>query len=210
MPRAKKTLTKDTATKSKVAAKEKAAEPVEEKIDTTSAPVTEPIAESEKVVEPKESERVYKNDDLIPCRSIISGYMNFKGNKSGTTYSWYDKGDISEVEYQDLRSAMISRSIHVMAPFFIIEDEELLNRPEWAGVKKVYENIYSKEDLAKILDLPLDHMARVVEELPVGAKVSLSTIVKAKIDDKSFDSMNKVKKLDELLGTQLALFLAED
>lgn len=209
MPR-KKTLSKDTASKAK--AKVVETETVEEKVDAEPEVVVEPVVEPKaaKVDKAVKTDRVYKNDDLIPCRSIISGYMNFKGNKSGTTYSWYDKGDVSEIEYQDLRSAMISRNIHVMAPFFIIEDEELLNKPEWAGVKKVYDSIYSKEDLAKILELPLDQMSRIVEGLPTGAKVSLSTIVKAKIDDKSFDSMNKVKKLDELLGTQLTLFLMED
>jgi len=170
----------------------------------------EKTAKNEKTPAPKKAVKSYSDSDLISCRSLIPGYMNMYGKKSGIVYEWFNNNDSTKVEYQDLRAAMLSRDVHIYNPMFVIDDEELLNLPEWDGVKKVYDSLYSKEDLSKILELDVDKMAEIAQELPVGGKTALVSIVKSKIDEGTFDSMNRAKKLDELFGTELAMFLIED
>ena len=179
-----------------------------------------PVQVAESVVEEKKEpvkkqptkkvEREYADKDLISCRSLMSGYMNFFGKKTSIVYEFVGNGDYAQIEYQDLRAAMIARDPHLFSPMFIIEDEELLEKPEWAAVKKVYDNMYSTDDLSKILALPVYQMRRVVEQLPVGGKSALIALAKEGIDNKTFDSFNKIKALDELLGTELMLFITED
>lgn len=196
----------------------KEAELAEEKdivIEENNIDVEESVNVSEPVIEKKPAERkkaskTYGDTDLIPCQSIVSGYMNMFGHKTKITYEFFDKGDIVQVEYQDLRTAMISRDVHLYAPMLVILDEDLLSLPEWSAVKNLYDQLYSKDDLSKILELPLDRMREVVEGLPKGAKTALASIAKAGIDDKTFDSMNKIKALDEMLGTDLLLFMIDE
>lgn len=186
----------------------------ETKVESAEEVINNPKAEEEvkpKVkTEPKKKVKAYEDTDLIPCRSIMSGYMNMYMPKTKLVMEWTGNGDVCNLEYQDLRAAMISRDVHIMKPYIIIEDEELLELPEWSAVKKLYESMYTTDDLSQILDLPLDTMKEVLKTLPVGAKTALVTIAKEKIDNKTFDSMNKVKAIDEEYGTDLMLFLMED
>lgn len=158
----------------------------------------------------KKTTKTYADDDLIPCRSIMSGYMNMYMPKTKLVMEWSGNGDICQVEYQDLRAAMISRDPHLMKPYIIIEDEELLELPEWSAVKKLYESMYTTDDLSQILDLSYDRMREIIKTLPVGAKSALVTIARERIDNKTFDSMNKIKAIDEEFGTDLMLFIMEE
>lgn len=153
------------------------------------------------------SSKQYAPTDVIPCRSITAGYVNFAGRKTGNIYSWMDANDISDVEYQDLRAAMLSESPYVYDPIFVIEDEELLKLPEWRNVVKLYESMYSAKDFSEILALPEAQMKQVILKLPKGARNSLATIAKTMMDNGRLDSIKKVKILDEVLGTDLSLFL---
>lgn len=158
----------------------------------------------------KKTIKAYKDDELIPCRSIMSGYMNMFMPKTKLVMEWTGNGDICQVEYQDLRAAMISRDPHIMKPYIIIEDAELLELPEWSAVKKLYDSMYTTDDLSQILDLPYDKMAQIIGQLPVGAKTALVAIARERIDNKTFDSMNKIKLIDETFGTDLMLFMMEE
>lgn len=205
MPRSKRNITKENETME--ATERINTEEVKIESEASNSTVKETSTDQTKK---KSAAKSFADNDLIECRSIMPGYMNMLGKKSKIVYEWFNDGDITQIEYQDLRAAMVSRDVHVYSPMFIIEDDDVLALPEWSGVKNVYENLYSKDDLTKILELDVDRMGQIASSLPVGGKTALVSIVKTKIDDGTFDSMNRAKKLDEILGTDLALFLAED
>lgn len=205
MPRSKRNITKENETME--ATERINTEEVKIESEASNSTVKETSTDQTKK---KSAAKSFADNDLIECRSIMPGYMNMLGKKSKIVYEWFNDGDITQIEYQDLRAAMVSRDVHVYSPMFIIEDDDVLALPEWSGVKNVYENLYSKDDLTKILELDVDRMGQIAASLPVGGKTALVSIVKTKIDDGTFDSMNRAKKLDEILGTDLALFLAED
>lgn len=154
-------------------------------------------------IRPQRTQRTYNPSDVIPCHSIVGGYVNFLGKKTGTVYSWYDNGDISNIEYQDLRAAMLSKSPYIFGPIIVVDDEELLELPEWKAVKELYEQMYSVDDLTKIFDLPVNQMADVVRQLPTGVKRTLITLAKTMVDDGRLESIKKIKTLDKELGTDL-------
>ena len=58
--------------------------------------------------------------------------------------------------------------------------------------------------MRKILDLSPSELKKTVSELPAGIKSSLKTMVATMITNGTFDSMNKIKILDEIFDTQMA------
>lgn len=168
---------------------------------TASAPKTE--------AKPAEKPTVkkYKDEDLIPCLSITGGELLVVGEKSNSLYSWKSEGDIVDVEYRDLVSAIRSRKVYIYAPSFVIQDEEFLSQHK--DLKDLYAKLYSKNDLSEILKLPPDSMKRCIEKLPDGAKESLKSMAMAAINDGSLDSVKKIKILDTLFKTDMMIRLAQ-
>lgn len=150
----------------------------------------------------------YAPTDLIPCRSMVQGALTFKGTKSQNEYRWDGQNDIVDVEYQDLRSARVSRHPFLTRAYFLIEDEELLALDEWSEVDKAYKNIYSKKDLTAIFKMDnVQEMVKAIENLPDGIKAQMGGIAKGLMDRGALDSLTKIKAIDRILGTDLMLFV---
>lgn len=185
------TTTKKTTAAAKVATKE-----------------TVPAVEiAKKASTPAPAARVYKGDDLIPCRSVTRGGLVCVGKKSGEIYRWSDYGDVTEVEYQDLMGLRASKTRFIYGPLFIIEDEELLADPKWKDVVAVYEKALAYEDLNTMLELPPATFRVALENLPKAMRKAVATEVSTRLSDGLFDSLQKVKIVDEICGTDLKLLL---
>lgn len=142
--------------------------------------------------------------DLITCRSITQGELLMQGKKSEILYRWSAYGDTAEIEYQDLYALRASRSEYIYRPHFIIEDNALLSDPKWADVKMLYDKIYENENMAALLGLPLAQFKRALTAAPEGYRRALAIEAATRIEDGSFDSMNKIKAIDQICGTDLA------
>lgn len=156
--------------------------------------------ESAPVIE-KKTLRQFNQNDLILCRSVTAGWLGVSG-KSGQYYVFVNFGDECEIEYQDLFALKNKHSSYIYAPLFVIEDDELLDNPRWADVKKFYdEKVYTMEDVDAVLNLPVDAFKSALSQLPRGLAKSLQVKVAEKIEDGTFDSINKIKIIDETFGT---------
>ena len=190
------TRTKRTTTTKKV-------EPVVEAVET---PVVETVEASEPVVEQVAKKKEYDETTPILCTSITCGELRMEGIKSGIQYTWLDRGDSTEVEYQDLVAAIRVAKMQVMSPCFIIEDEEFVER--YPKLKEIYGGLYSVGDLRKIItDLDAQSMKLTIMNLPEGAKNSVKNIAATMVQNGQFDDLSiaKIKVLDEIYGTNLLL-----
>lgn len=169
--------------------------------------VKEDTVKEAPVVAAPSKKREYKGDDLIPCKSMVQGEMIYKSRKSGNKYVWSNYGDVTEVEYQDLMGLRAARSKYIFAPLIIIEDEELLNEIRWKDVKKLYENLYSIADIYNALDLPNPQFRAALEKMPNSFRKAVSSEVSRRLDEGLFDSIQKVKIIDEICGTDLQILL---
>lgn len=147
--------------------------------------------------------RTFKANDLIPVRSITQGELLLPGKKSGILYTWSAYGDITEVEYQDLYTLKASRSGYIYTPFFIIEDEDLMADPRWKDVATLYESMYKTEDLSQILRLPIAQFKKALKQSPAGLRDAIKIEVATRIEAGTFDSIAKIKAVDEVCGTDL-------
>lgn len=181
----------------------KAVEPVVEAVET---PVVETAEEEKPVVKQAVKKKEYEENTPILCTSITCGELRMEGIKSGIQYTWLDRGDSTEVEYQDLVAAIRVAKMQVMSPCFIIEDEEFVER--YPKLKEIYGNLYSIGDLRKIItELDAQSMKLTIMSLPEGAKNSVKNIAATMVQNGQFDdlSISKIRVLDELFGTNLLL-----
>lgn len=180
------------------------------KTNTTETVKNESVKEKNKALENKSKAtsivKEYNGDDLIPCRSMTKGELICVGKKSKETYIWADYGDITEVEYQDLLALKASKSSFIFDTLFIIDDEELLEGDKWKEVKALYEGIYS-EDVPELIAMNREDFKRVFPTLPSGLKKAVMTEVATQMEAGTFDSIQKIKLIDEICDTDLSSLL---
>lgn len=154
----------------------------------------------------KVAPRKFAPDDMITCRSITYGELLLTGPKSKLLYSWSNYGDTTEVEFQDLQAIKSTRSSYLFRPRFIIEDEELAE--QWSkDLGDMYKEIVHV-DVEDMFRLPLNQFKAKLKKAPKGVQQAVKNIAGEKIMNGSLDSLAKIKAIDEILGTDLKLYLA--
>lgn len=173
---------------------------VEEKVET-------PKKKSKAIV--KEDTITYKDDDMIPCKSVTSGGLSFIGF-SGTKYRFADYGMVEYISYGDLKreAQSVNPLNYLYYPRFVVIDPVFVEK--FPKLEDFYNQFYMKDgEFDKILDLPKERMIEEIAKLPKGCKESLKGIVATRLANGTLDSVQKVKALDEIFGTKL-LSLAND
>lgn len=178
---------------------------------TKKSVVTKP-AEVVKTTTPVQQEsskvkRTYSDDSKIPCMSITPGEYLHEGAKSKTVYSWIDAGVTEDMRYDDLTSAIRTKRPCIFKPRIVIQDDEFLK--DYPELQRLYDSLYSKDDLTEILKLEANEMARVIDKLPDGAKESLKTMAMIAINNGTLDSVARVRMLDQIYHTDMLLKLAQ-
>lgn len=162
-----------------------------------------PVVEETKPVakQPKK----FAQDDMILCRSVTYGELLLTGPKSKLLYSWANYGDVTEIPFQDLQALRSTRSSYLFRPRFIIEDEDLVEL--WAkDLKDMYNNLVD-EDVDALFKLPLNQFKSKLKKAPKGVQQAVKNIAGEKILNGSLDSLAKIKAIDEILNTDLKLYL---
>ena len=88
------------------------------------------------------------------------------------------------------------------------EDEDFIaQNPKLA---ELYESMYTNSDLIEILNMPTTQMGEYIKALPVGCKNAIKGVAATMIDNGSLDSVQKIKVLDEIFGTNMLLTLIKE
>lgn len=151
----------------------------------------------------------YAPEDTVRVMSVTPGELFFTGKKSGINYSWSGYGDTALVEYQDLLSELYGKGHFLYHPYFVIDDEAVLNGTKWNDIKKLYNSMYKVEDINEILNLPLSDFTATLNSSPAGLKEAIKTAVADGVSNKTFDSLQKIKAVDEVCGTEIVKLMLE-
>lgn len=166
--------------------------------------ITEEVVQEVKKA-PVKTQRKYAPDDMIVCRSITFGELLLTGPKSRLLYSWANYGDTTEVPYQDLQALRSTRSSYLFKPRFVIEDEELVE--QWGkDLQAMYDTIVAV-DVEDMFKLPIGQFKSKLKKAPRGVQQAVKNIAGEKILNGSLDSLAKIKAIDEILGTDLKLYI---
>ena len=151
--------------------------------------------------------RKYEPTDIIMCHSVFPGRFLFSGPKTKIIYPFEACGDENPVEYQDLLAAMMSKKKSIMAPYIVVDDEELLEDIRWKQVKKVYDSMFAIKDMDKFLSMPFATFKKTFEKLPAGIKKNVMLEISARVRDGEFSEMNKIRLVDEACSSNIAVLL---
>ena len=165
----------------------------------------------EEVLKTNESstKKEFGQEDLILCRSMVSGQLFVDGVRSGLLYTFADYNDTCEIEYRDLIYLVRSyKDKTIYEPRIIIEDEDFI--AENPKLAELYESMYTKGDLMEIINLPIPQMVDTINALPMGCKNALKGITATMIDNGQLDSIQKIKALDEIFETNMLLTLVQE
>lgn len=164
----------------------------------------EVIEEAQKPV--AKAPRKYAPDDMITCRSVTYGELLLTGPKSRLLYRWSNYNDTTEIPFQDLQALRSTKSSYLYRPRFIIEDEELVE--QWSkDLKPLYDNIVDM-DVEEIFKLPIGKFKAALKKAPKGVQQAVKNIAGDMIMNGTLDSVQKIKAIDEILGTDLKLYLS--
>lgn len=149
--------------------------------------------------------RKFAPDDLITCRSVTYGELLLSAPKSKLLYSWSNYGDTTEVEFQDLQALRSTKSSYLYRPRFVIEDEELVE--QWSkDLKPLYDNIVDV-DVEELFKLPIGKFKTALKKAPKGVQQAVKNVAGDMIVNGTLDSVQKIKAIDEILNTDLMLYL---
>lgn len=213
---AKKSTRKKTASVEKPKAVEEAKEETKNEAKETASKsssmsqddLTRAVATAVGVVKQMEKEEgKHGPSSTVPCRSVTLGKLIYIGGKTGQKYIWANHGDVAEVEAQDLESLRLTRSKYLFYPLIMIEDEEFLKQDKWQPVAKLYDKIMV-DDIEELLTLDNTSFATQLAGLPDGFKKAVADTVSERILDNNFDSIQKIKIIDEVCGTDLFSLLS--
>lgn len=164
------------------------------------AVVKETIAEAKPVA--AEEKKGFTDSDYILCRSVWSGGLNIV-SQSGNLYEFKDYGAECEINYRDLVSMIRRGSSHVFMPRFVILDEDFL--VDFPTIQRLYGDMYTKDDLVAILELPVSRMKIEIAKLPDATKNSMRNLVATQIANGRLDSIAKVRALTEIFNSDFNL-----
>lgn len=167
--------------------------------------VEETVVETKKAKAPAKVPKKYAPGEMIPCRSITYGELLLTGAKSKMLYTWANYGDVTEMEFQDLQALKSTRSSYLFKPRFVIEDPELVE--QWSNdLGKMYKEIVDV-DVEDMFRLPLNQFKAKLKKAPVGVQQAVKNVAGEKILNGTLDSLAKIRAIDEILDTDLKLYI---
>lgn len=171
----------------------------EEIVRETVDEIEEEIVEEPIIIKEK---KTFTDSDYVLCRSVWSGGLNVL-SPSGILYEFKDYGAECDINYRDLVDLIRRGSDHIFLPRFVILDEDFLEN--FPTVQKAYGEMYTKEDLVEILELPIPAMKREIEKLPKATKDSMRNLVATQIANGKLDSIAKVRELTTIFNSDFNL-----
>lgn len=150
----------------------------------------------------------YEPNDTVMCHSVFPGTFLFSGPKSKIVYPFEAPGDENPVEYQDLLAALMGKKKSVMAPYIVIDDEELLEDVKWKQVKQIYDDMFAIKDMDSFLSMPFGEFEQTFNKLPAGVKKNVMLEISARVRDGRFSEMRKIRLVDEACNSNIAVLLS--
>lgn len=177
--------------------------PVVDNTNTETIETVEVNKPKEEIVTSKETIKKFNPDDLILCQSMCVGQTFVKGFKSGIIYTFEALGAEEYIEYRDLVAAVRSKDSIIFKPFIIVLDEDFIN--EQKVLKNFYDNMYTPEDFEEFFRLRPNQMVEALNNMPVGVRDTIKSMAVGRIQDGTFDSVARIKVLDNYFGTKMML-----
>lgn len=173
----------------------------------TSKGANSKTASSTNKQEKEKPKKVFKQDTPILCKSVRQNNLSYRSH-TGVEYRWLGFGDLREVPYGDIVSLKAKRSAYLYEPWFLIMDEDLMEKPDFqkdfGKIKELYEEFDNPRDF---FERPIGEIREMLEDAPKGLKDLIVYNAGQYINDGSLDRIGVINVLDEILGTNLRMLI---
>lgn len=146
-------------------------------------------------------------DILVPVKSGVQGILVYGSRKTiGYQIEWDSYGSVEYVELGELLSMRnTNRSFYKNNWIFFEDTDEYtaVEIYEFLDVAQYYENTIVGEDIETIFVKSLEDIRKIVTPLSRGVKDTIATKARMMIDSGEFDSINRIRLLEELLNVEL-------
>lgn len=149
--------------------------------------------------EPKRKVVVDKNR-LIPVMNITNHTLVYQSRKTGAEWSWGLYGDTEYIEMQELLTMRSSQRRFLDEPWILIMDDEAVS---YLGLEKMYDKMVHPDNIDSVFNMGRDQFKEVLDTAPKGIAQLIVSRAKAKVDDGTLDSVQKIKAINEKFGTHL-------
>lgn len=182
-------------------ARENFAQKVEEVVETVE--VETKSSKKDITSEVKET-KTFKPDDMIACRSVTPYKLIALGVDKNTVYNWSGYGDIDYLTYRDLQA--LRRTEYITKPLIIIEDADLCYqwRRELGDTYKYFLGVEYPEEFFDKAD---GEFEKLLNNSPDVVKEVIKTTAMNMIRNENFPTVQKLRLIDDILGTCLKEFL---
>lgn len=155
-------------------------------------------------VEPIKSNKQFRPDEMIPCRSVYPSKLNALSVDKNIVYHWEHWGDVEYVAYRDL--VAMRRSPIITAPNILIEDPDICEqwKRELGESYRPFTGLEYPEMLFEKTDEEFKTMLETCNQtLREIVKVTAMNMVRAQ----NHPSIQKINIIDSVLGTCIKEFL---
>lgn len=150
------------------------------------------------------STKSFKPDDEIPCRSVTPWKLNMVGVDKNTVYHWEYFGAVEYVKYRDLQAQR--RTDYIMKPKIVIMDMDLYSQwsRELGDSYKYFEGVEYPEEY---FDKSDEEFIDILKNAPAYVKEIIKVTAVSMIRNENYPSVNKLKYIDDILGTCIKDFI---
>ena len=154
----------------------------------------------QETVQPKK--RQLSRDDLITVMNNTAGTFIYQSRRTGREWLFTEYGQTDEIELGELITINNSHPRILKEPWLLVLDEDAI---EYLGLKRLYENVLNPEELDRFFSMSVDKMEQLLDKMPRGMKELIVGIAREKIKTGEFDSMAKIRLIEDKLKVNLRL-----
>ena len=148
-------------------------------------------------------------DTIVPVVCNVVGGAIYESQKiKGYTVYWDAFGSVEYMELSELVSMRNTSRRFFEDNWIVLGDTDeytAIQLYEFLKVSKLYENVFTPENIDSIFDLDANSIIKTISTLSKGMKATIATRAKEKIDAKELDSNNKIEALETALNVKFSI-----
>lgn len=155
----------------------------------------------------KPKEKVFDLTTMVRCKSVRQNELFYKST-TGANYIWNGFGDIRELPYQEIIAMRAGRSPFLYEPWLLIDDKDLMKKPEFKDEFGELYALYAEFDNPKaFFEQPISVIEEKLKDIPNGLRDLIVYNAASYIEDGSLDRMSVITALDKMFGTNLKMLM---
>ena len=142
-------------------------------------------------------------DTIVYCRNGTSGELVYHSKRNhGYSIVWTEFGQEEPIELAELIQMRNSAPRFFTDNWILIEDDSVLR---YLGVDKYYKNALNYENFDTLFREPPEVIIKKISVMSKGLRATVSEIAREKIRSGEFDSVKRIKAMEDALGIELAV-----